>query len=106
MAYRTNCIAALLDLPTAGDKTAFRFDGAAYELYHADAETGTAETLYRTDAPWGVGNAGFSLVWTPMRDHAMALGQHLARKQGVGRAAAEQIVAEARAAVTRIQAGG
>ena len=68
----------------------FTLHGVAYE-YHAASDV-TCETLYRKNPGYGVGNPGFSLILTPASHHRMALGQYLAGKPGVKRAAAEALV--------------
>lgn len=85
-------IASLLNIaPVRADVT---IAGREYEYHGPTAHT--CETLYRRDAGHGVGNPGFTLSLVPASHHAMVLGQYLAGRQGVKRAEAERIVAEAR----------
>jgi hypothetical protein len=72
--------------------------GTAYELYPARDRDWIAETLYRVNAGYGVGNPCFSLHLTPVPHQAMVLGQYLAKpRNGVKRAEAEALTAAARA---------
>lgn len=88
-----NPIATLLAIAPvlpAEAKRVITVHGRRYELY--GAQTGTCETLFRLDAGHGVSNPGFTLALTPASQHKMQLGNYLAGRQGVKRAAAESLV--------------
>lgn len=94
----TNPIAAALGIDAVSGY--LEILGRLYE-YKAAAH-GYSEGLYLADAGHGVSNPCFTMGG----EHTYRLGQYLSRKRdGVKRAEAEVILAEARASVGRLKTG-
>ena len=77
-----NPIAGLLNIEprdASRHNTIVDVDGVRFS--YQCALLGTCEAIYRLDLEWGVLNPAFSLRDTPTQDHAMMLGQYLAKSR-------------------------